>query len=119
MKRTNLFLLELVLDLLLFAVCATVCVGLVLYAKSISRDSRMLTEAVYIAQDAAERYRAGLDLTQYYTASGTPVDAANNADYTVQWAETAAHRATVSVYALEDDSVPVYELTVAKGVTAP
>lgn len=119
MKRANLFLLELVLALLLFAVCATVCVGLVLYAKGLSRESRMLTEAVAIAQDAAERYRADLEPTEYYTAAGTPVETADDADYTVAWTEDPSRKATVSVYALDDDAAPIYELTVAKGVAAP
>lgn len=119
MKRTNLFLLELVLDLLLFVVCATVCVGLVLYAKTLSRDSRMLTEAVYIAQDAAERYRADLALSEYYTAAGTPVETADTADYVIECTEEPERTATISVYALDDEATPVYELTVAKGVSAP
>ena len=39
MKRANLFLLELVLDLLLFALCAAVCVGLLLHAKGMSLET--------------------------------------------------------------------------------
>ena len=62
MKRTNLFLLELVLDLVLFTLCAVVCVALLLTAKGMSQESRQLTEAVYIAQDAAERWRSGAPL---------------------------------------------------------
>lgn len=119
MKRANLFLLELVLALLLFAVCATVCVGLVLYANGLSRDSRMLTEAVAIAQDAAERYRADLGPTEYYTAAGAPVETAAGADYVVAWTEDSSRKATVSVYTLDDGAAPIYELTVAKGVAAP
>ena len=66
MKRTNLFLLELVLDLVLFTLCAVVCVALLLTAKGMSQESRQLTEAVYIAQDAAERWRSGAPLYDFY-----------------------------------------------------
>lgn len=115
MKRTNLFLLELVLDLLLFAVCATVCVGLVLHAKSMSRDSRALTEAVYIAQDAAERYRAGQDVADYYSAAGTPEENGGDADYRVEF--TAGDKsADIAVYTVDGAEKPVYTLTVSKGV---
>lgn len=58
MKRTHLFLVELVLDLFLFAVCAAVCVGLLLHARGVSRESAQLTEAVYAAQTIAEEWRA-------------------------------------------------------------
>ena len=42
MRRTHLFLTELVLDLFLFAVCAAVCAGLLLHARGMSRESRRL-----------------------------------------------------------------------------
>lgn len=58
MRRTHLFLTELVLDLFLFAVCAAVCAGLLLRARGMSRESRRLTEAVYAAQTIAEQWRA-------------------------------------------------------------
>lgn len=58
-KRTNLFLLELVFNLMIFALCAGVCVGLLIHAKSLSRDSGDLTFAVYAAQTAAEEWRCG------------------------------------------------------------
>lgn len=117
MKRTNLFLLELVLDLLLFTVCATVCVGLVLHAKGMSRDSRALTEAVYIAQDAAERYRAGMEVSSYYTAAGTPQTDNDAADYRVEFT-AGEDSADIAVYPVDGAETPVYTLTVSKGVAA-
>lgn len=57
-QRSSLFLLELIIDLFLFVICAAVCVGILLYARSLSVESRDLTEAVYMAQSAAERWRA-------------------------------------------------------------
>lgn len=58
-KRSNLFLLELVFSVFLFTVCAAVCVGLLLYARSMSQESSRLTQAVYLAQSTAEALRAG------------------------------------------------------------
>lgn len=57
--RHSLFLLELVLDLLIFSVCAAVCAGLLVYARMLSRDSATLADAVFYAQTAAETWRAG------------------------------------------------------------
>lgn len=56
--RSVLFLTELVLDLLLFALCAAVCAALLAHARSMSRESGRLTEAVYAAQTAAEDWKA-------------------------------------------------------------
>ena len=58
-RHANLFLLELVCSLFLFALCACVCVGLILHAQQLNRESRDLTQAVYLAQTAAEEWRAG------------------------------------------------------------
>ena len=87
MRRTHLFLTELVLDLFLFAVCAAVCAGLLLHARGMSRESRRLTEA----QTIAEQWRAtgvrpawpaqdGSGLTGVLTVSGDALDIAVYAD---------------------------------------
>ena len=62
--RANLFLLELVLDLCVFALCAAVCVGLLVRAHDLSRESGRLTQAVYLAQSAAEAARTGAALPE-------------------------------------------------------
>lgn len=51
-------LLELIIDLCVFALCAVVCVLLLVRAQRVSVDSRRLTQAVYLAQSAAERWKA-------------------------------------------------------------
>ncbi|WP_297717106.1 hypothetical protein [Intestinimonas sp.] len=71
--KSRLLLLELVADLVIFALCAAVCVALLFRARSMSDESTRLTQAVYIAQDAAERLRAGEELYSGYTADGAPV----------------------------------------------
>lgn len=57
--RSRLLMLELVLNLVIFALCAAVCVVLLVQARSMGRESTALTQAVYLAQSAAESYRAG------------------------------------------------------------
>lgn len=52
--RSRLLLLELVCDLVLFVLCAVVCVALLVQARGMSRRSTELTQAVYLAQEAAE-----------------------------------------------------------------
>lgn len=67
MRRSRLFLLELVLNLALFTLCGAVCVGLLLRAESMSARSRELTQAVALAQSAAEALRTGQALPQVPT----------------------------------------------------
>jgi hypothetical protein len=66
MKRTNsrsaLFLGEVVLALLIFALCSAVCVGLLFRAYRISEASRELSQAVFCAQSAAESFKYQPDL---------------------------------------------------------
>lgn len=57
-KKANLFLIELVCNLLIFALCAAVCVGLLVHARRLSRESTQLTQAVYLAQSIAEEWKA-------------------------------------------------------------
>ncbi|MCD7947765.1 MAG: hypothetical protein LUG13_05645 [Oscillospiraceae bacterium] len=59
-SRANLFLIELVINLLLFGLCAAVCVSLLLAARSMGQKSERLTQGLYIAQSAAEQLRAGI-----------------------------------------------------------
>ncbi|MPM23690.1 hypothetical protein SDC9_70164 [bioreactor metagenome] len=73
-NRSSLFLTELIMDLFIFAVCAAVCAGLLIKAYGMSRQSTELTQEVYIAQSAAERFRQGEDIISQcrYHADGTP-----------------------------------------------
>lgn len=63
-SRFSLFLMELIIDLFLFVLCAAVCVGLLLHARSMSLESTRLTQAVYLAQSTAEALRAGSPLPE-------------------------------------------------------
>ena len=58
-SRSRLLLTELICNLAIFALCAVVCACLLLQSWSISRESSELTQAVTLAQTAAEVWRAG------------------------------------------------------------
>ena len=84
-KKADLFLIELVFNLFIYALCAAVCVGLLVHARRMSAQSTQLTQAVYLAQSAAEAWKAaglqpsapaaqsgGLELR--WTAQGNELD---------------------------------------------
>ena len=56
--KTGLFLIELVLALLLFALCASICTQLFTAARQKARDSQALSKSVQLATSAAECYKA-------------------------------------------------------------
>lgn len=64
--RSSLFLVELIIDLALFAICAAVCVALLVHARGMSAESTRLTQAVYMAQDIAEEWKGGSDVFGYF-----------------------------------------------------
>lgn len=68
--RSHLFLTELILDLFIFIVCASICASLFLYAQHLEQNSRELTDAVYLAETAAEQYRSG----QFVSETNTTED---------------------------------------------
>ena len=98
-RRENLYLLELVCCLFIFAVSAGVCVGLLLHARSLSRESTQLTDAVYAAQSAASQWQAdalreelwrsgdGAALIQCLDAQGRPLPAGQEGYYTLTLTE--------------------------------
>ena len=119
--RSRLLLLELVAALFIFALCAAVCVALLLQAKSMSAESTRLTQAVYIAQDAAERLRAGETIYDGYFADGRPDTSdldpllkSTLPDYRVTYREE-GDRVEIGVCPYADpEGKPVYTLTVWK-----
>ncbi len=73
--RSRLLLLELVCDLILFVLCAVVCVALLVQARGMSRRSTELTQAVYLAQEAAEQFQStGEWPRRYFDAHWNEVD---------------------------------------------
>ena len=98
-SRFSLFLMELVIDLFLFVLCAAVCVGLLLHARSMSLESTRLTQAVYLTQSTAEALRAGDALPEApdgyrYEVSQTEGSGLSTAEIEIFWGDT-------SLYTLE------------------
>lgn len=72
--RPSLFLMELVVALLFFALAAAVCLRLFLAAWRISEDSQALSQATLLTQSAAECFKAaGGDLQGTAELFGAPV----------------------------------------------
>lgn len=57
--RSNLLLVELMANLVIFTLCALVSVTLLVKARVMSAESTDLTAAVYLAQTAAETWKSG------------------------------------------------------------
>lgn len=109
-SRFSLFLMELIIDLFLFVLCAAVCVGLLLHARSMSLESTRLTQAVYLAQSTAEALRAGSTLPEApegyrCEVSRTEDSGLTSASIEVFWGDTALYTLETSwIPALSGDS---------------
>jgi len=57
-SKTGLFLIELIAMILLFSVCAAICMSIFGSAKRLSDYSRNLSNAAFVAQSAAECFKA-------------------------------------------------------------
>ncbi|MEA4815620.1 MAG: hypothetical protein VB120_02030 [Lachnospiraceae bacterium] len=57
-SKTGLFLIELIAMILLFALCSAVCMRIFSSAKTLSDDSRALSNSSLVAQSAAECFKA-------------------------------------------------------------
>lgn len=103
--KARMLLLELVFNLFIFAVCALVCVSLFVQSRKMSRESTDLTQAVYLAQSAAELWKSG----------GTPNTTSGNYNivFTNMKEQDGLRTCTISVS--RDEQV----MYVLEGVTAP
>ena len=72
--RSGLFAIELLIAVGIFSLCAAICVGLIVRAEVISRDSADLNRAVTEARSAAECFKAaGGDLEETARLTGGKV----------------------------------------------
>lgn len=75
--RFRLLMLELLGSFSILVLCALVCVSFLAKARQMSNESTELTRAVYLAQSAAEVWKAGGQPTageDGYTVSITPLE---------------------------------------------
>jgi hypothetical protein len=102
MKRLNsssaLFLGEIVLALLIFALSSAVCVGLLFRSYRISEESGELNQAVFCAQSAAEAFKAQPDLEQVAAVLGGELRQGQcYVYYNANWQQTAAAEAVFTM----------------------
>lgn len=84
--KSSLFLMELMIALLIFAVCACVCASIIAKAGSDINKSRDMSNALIIAQNQAELIKGGRDTTGgtgYFDSELLPVSQQEEAEYTV------------------------------------
>jgi len=95
-RRTSLFLIELMMALLFFALAAAICMQFFVQANQISRQSANLNQAIFVSQSLAEEFRAlgGLmsDQTLYF-----------DQDWNVSNGENAVFTSTFNVISAADD----------------
>lgn len=60
--RSGLFIGELTIAVLIFALCMTVCIRILVKAHTISEESTALNRAVFLAENSAEAFRTAEDL---------------------------------------------------------
>lgn len=101
--KSSLFLMELMIALLIFAVCTCVCAAIIAKAGADINESRDMSNALIIAQNRAELIKGGRDTTgstEYFNSDLFPV-AQEYAEYSV-----------VSTVTSEDGGVTEYTVEV-------
>lgn len=73
-SRSTIFLTEVILALTIFALCSSVCVGLLFLAHQSIEDSHNLNQAVFAAQNAAEAFQAQPEAAAVAAVLGGQVD---------------------------------------------
>ena len=105
--KSSLFLMELMIALLIFAVCACVCAAIVAKAGSDIVESRDMSNALIMAQNRAELIKSGNDpagKTEYFDSGLFPAGE-ENAEYSV-----------VSTVTPSGDGVTEYTIEVFRAV---
>lgn len=89
-SKSGLFLLELMLSLLIFSVCAAICMGLFGKAAADTAKSRDLNSAVILARNVAELVKSGekIDAVSYYDGELSAAESVNSAYSAVVTYET-------------------------------
>ncbi|MBQ1220846.1 MAG: hypothetical protein IIW67_06105 [Peptococcaceae bacterium] len=95
-SRTTLALAELMIAILMFALCAAVCLSLFVHADRISKESDDLNHAVSLAKTAAACYKASDgDADEWCLLMAVPVEADRNNDlciyYDTDWNAVESH----------------------------
>ena len=116
--KSSLFLMELMIALLIFAVCACVCAAIIAKAGADISESRDMSNALIIAQNRAELIKGGKDIdgaTLYFDSQLSPAEE-GDAEYsvvsTVTPTDGGVTEYTVEVYRAVDNKL-IWEINSA------
>lgn len=116
--KSGLFLMELMIALLIFALCACVCVAIIAKASANLTESRDMSNALILSQNQAELIKSGKeteDKTDYFDAELTAVNKDNSVYYSVskiQSLDNGVKEYTVEIYRTADDKL-IYDINSA------
>jgi len=107
--KSGLFLMELLLTLLLFALCAAICMQVFAFASHRADDTEDLSKGVFAASSAAECYKScGGDLQVVAaTLGGRVTDGTLTIDYDDQWMISTTSIYTLTMTDLDDGSASI------------
>ncbi len=111
--KSGLFLMELMISLLIFAVCACVCAAIIAKAAADINESRDISSALILSQNKAELIKSGNKNTgtEYFDGNLTITDK-ENAVYSVVSAATLnglVTEYTVEIYRTADNKL-IYDI---------
>lgn len=118
-SKSGLFLIELIIAIVFFAVASAICIQLFVKAHLISTRSTDISTASIIAQNTAEQFKAdsaNITSGQMFDANGNKTDDPALAVYIMQCNDEEPYSLALSVYKYDDNyenNKPVFELQVA------
>lgn len=116
-SKSGLFLMELMISLLIFAVCACVCAAIIAKAAVNLNESKDISSALILSQNKAELIKSGSTNagTEYYKSDLTPADkkeAVYSAVSTITPSDSGVIEYTVSIYRTADNKL-IYDISSA------
>lgn len=116
--KSGLFLMELMISLLIFAVCACVCAAIIAKAAVDISESRDLSNALILSQNKAELIKSGkysTSGTEYYNGKLDPTDretSVYSAVSSISKNENGVTEYTVEIYRTADNKL-IYDINSA------
>jgi len=116
-SHSSLFLIELMISLLFFALAAGICIQFFVHSHLLSQEASNLNHAVIISQSLAEEFRATNgeigETTVYYNQYWEPThQALATFTRTVQIVEKTPDLITANIIIYQDVNHPIYTLEV-------
>lgn len=116
--KSGLFLMELMIALLIFALCACVCVAIIAKASANLTESRDMSNALILSQNHAELIKSGKETegkTDYYSEDLAAASKDNSVYYSVsriENKENGVKEYTIEIYRTADDKL-IYDINSA------